>query len=367
MKKGGRRRTIYPSFHRNPGLFKKILVIIAALLLLAMLALAVFLSGGPEFPAETDAIIARAIQGEPPELVHGTTGYAQSGDIKIWYEVNQAAKPFKTNPKGNVLLIMGAGTSSMLWPPEFIQELAKAGYMVVRFDNRGTGLSDWVDNWQQDNSYSLEDMAKDAIAVLDATGVKQAHVIGTSMGGMIGQRLAISHGDRVLSLVSMSSSAYIFDPALARLSTDFTLDTLRLVLKYATTGSEAGMIKMWMGIIDLMMSEGLKKNDIPDVANLVLYEMRKRRGFSQDVMMHHAAAMTASGSRLDEMGNIKCPVLVIHGTADTVLNIAHAKKYAAMIPDVETLWLQGAGHIIRDRHIPDMMGAMFKLFESARQ
>ena len=355
-------------------MFRKIVIGFTVLLLLLVVALAVFLSGGPEFPANSDSIIAEAIQSDPPELVHGATGYASSntgsGDIKIWYEVNQPPKQVLTKlkgakPKATVLLIMGAGSSSMLWPPDFIRAFTNAGYQVIRFDNRDTGLSDWVKNWQEDKPYSLEDMAADALAVLDAVGVKRAHIIGTSMGGMIGQRLAISHGDRVLSLVSMSTSGYMLDPELASLSKDFSIDMIRLILKYGITGSETGQVKMWLGLIGMMVNDGLQEKDVRDVSDLVLYELRKRRGFNPDAMAHHFAAMKVSGSRLDELKNIKTPALVIHGTADAVLNIAHAKKYARLIPGAQTLWLKGAGHIIRDKHMPRMMDAILKLFESS--
>jgi len=360
-----------PKHPQGGPMFRKILIVFGTLLLLVALALGIFLSGGPEFPFNTDAIIAEAIKSEPTELVHGTTGYASSntgsGDIKIWYEVNQPPKQANSNskPKATILLIMGAGASSMLWPPDFIQAFVKAGYQVIRFDNRGTGLSDWMENWQQDKPYSLEDMAGDALAVLDANGVRRAHVIGTSMGGMIGQRLAISHGDRVLSLVSMSTSGYMMDPEFAGLQDNTTIDIMRLILKYALTGSETGQVKLWLGLIGIMINDDLQEKDVRDVSALVLYEMRKRRGFNPDAMTQHFAAMQVSGSRLDELKDIKAPVLVIHGTADAVLNIAHARKYAVKIPRVQTLWLEGAGHIIREKQMPVMMDAIFKLFESA--
>lgn len=349
-------------------MLRKIVIVIVAVLLLLVITLGIFLSGGPEFPHETDQIIAEAIQSGPPELVQGATGYAQSGNIRIWYEVNtpqqQGSGQDKDQPKDTVLLIMGTGMSSMLWPPDFIQSLLNKGYQVIRFDNRGTGMSDWLENWEEEHPYSLEAMAIDALAVLDAAGIKQAHVIGTSLGGMIGQRLAISHGERVLSLVAMSTSGDILDPEFARLQQDYSLDIIRLILKYALSGSEAGMIKMTMGVIDMMTSDGLQTKDVREVADLVLYEMRKRRGLNQHAMAQHFAAMQVSGSRLNELSSIRCPVLVIHGTVDTTINIAHAKKYAARIPTAQTLWLEGEGHIIRDRQMPVVMDAIFKLIES---
>jgi pimeloyl-ACP methyl ester carboxylesterase len=347
-------------------MFRKLLIAVAVVLLLMALAVGIFLSGGPEFPATTDAIIAQAIESGPPELVKGQTGYASSGNIKIWYELIQPPQSKFSRPKGTILLIMGAGASSMLWSPDWLQALANEGYRVIRFDNRGTGMSDWVASWKEEQPYSLEDMANDALAVLDANGVKQAHIVGVSMGGMIAQRLAISHADRVLSLVSMSTSAYLFDPTLAAQAASFSLDMLRLIVKYTLTGSESGMTKMWLGLVELMRSGSLQEKDVRDVAYLVLYEMRKRHGFNQQAMPQHMAAMKVSGSRLAEMGKIKCPVLVVHGTADDVVSIAHAKKYAPLIPNAKTLWLDGESHIIRASAMPVVTEAMLKLFESVK-
>lgn len=347
-------------------MLRKILISFAIVLLLLVLAVGIFLSGGPEFPDTTDDIIAQAIESGPPELVKGNTGYAKSGDLKIWYEVIQPPTSQFSHPKGTILLIMGAGASSMFWSPDWLQALASEGYRVIRFDNRGTGLSDWVENWQEDQTYSLEDMANDALAVLDANGAKQVHIVGVSMGGMIAQRLAISHSDRVSSLVSMSTSAYLLDPALADHAGNFSLEMLRLTLKYALTGSESGMTKMWMGLVDIMRSDALQEQDVRNVAYLVLYEMRQRGGYNRQALPQHIAAIEVSGSRLDEMRNITCPVLVIHGEADDAVHIAHAKKYAPLIRNVKTLWLEREGHIFRESAMPAITDAMLKLFESAR-
>ncbi len=343
---------------------RKLFITFAAVLLLLVLTVGIFLSGGPEFPGSSDTIISQSIDSGPPELVKGQTGYANSNGSQIWYEAIPTSKVKFPKPKGTILLIMGAGASSMLWSLDWLQILASEGYQVIRFDNRGTGMSDWGENWNKDHPYSLEDMAKDALAVLDANNVEQAHIVGVSMGGMIAQRLAISHGNRVLSLVSMSTSGYFLDPTLEAPEGNFGLEMMRLILKYTLSGSESGMIKMWLGVIDLMRNDALQEKDVRDVANLVLYEMRKRRGFNQHAMTQHFAAMEISGSRLDELGKIKCPVLVIHGTQDISVNFAHAKKYAPLIPAAQTLWLEGEGHIFKESTMPVINDAMFKIFES---
>src|SRR5213079_3220984 len=87
------------------------------------------------------------------------------------------------------------------WPEAFCERLVARGYRAIRFDNRDTGLSSWPTQ-----AYTLADMADDAVAVLDAAGVRKAHIAGVSMGGMIVQRMALDHPDRVLSMTSIMST-----------------------------------------------------------------------------------------------------------------------------------------------------------------
>ncbi|MES2343322.1 MAG: alpha/beta hydrolase, partial [Pseudomonadota bacterium] len=121
---------------------------------------------------------------------------ARNGDVAIEYEV------FGEGPE-TILLINGLGSQMTRWPEAFCAKLAAKGYRAVRFDNRDTGLSTWFEPGQ---TYSLSDMADDAMTVLDAVGAAKAHVAGVSMGGMIGQVVAIEHPDRTLSLTSIMSA-----------------------------------------------------------------------------------------------------------------------------------------------------------------
>ena len=119
--------------------------------------------------------------------------------MKIWYEKRAPTDSIK----GTLLLVMGHSATAMIWSDDFMQPFIDAGYQVIRYDNRGVGESDWIADWDEENPYSLEDMSKDGIAVLNAEGVEKAHVLGASMGGMIVQRMALSHKDKVASLVSL--------------------------------------------------------------------------------------------------------------------------------------------------------------------
>ncbi len=270
---------------------RKILSAVSLLLVTAGIGLVLFVRSGPELPPDTNAILDEVLAAEPPELVAGVTGTARSGDIDIWYETIGNL----SNPKATVLLIMGATASAIAWPDYFLQPLIDAEYQVVRYDNRGLGMSDWMDEWDAEYPYTLEDMASDGIAVLDALDVTRAHIVGVSMGGMIGQRMAISHADRVLSLTSMSSSGYFDDPELPSASTQFERDVLKLALRYGLVPTERNQIRFVLGLEQLLEGDGDNETDVKSSAQTTLYELRRRNGFNPGVGEQHTAAVLASG------------------------------------------------------------------------
>ena len=125
----------------------------------------------------------------------GRSGHRAHGEVELYYErFGEPARP-------TLLLVNGLGSQCINFPVEWCEMFAALGYQVVRFDNRDVGLSSKLDGVE----YTLADMARDGLAVLDAIGVDRAHVMGLSMGGMIVQRLAIDHADRLLSMTSVMS------------------------------------------------------------------------------------------------------------------------------------------------------------------
>src|SRR4051794_4129276 len=120
---------------------------------------------------------------------------ARNGDVEIYYE------SFGDPTRPTLLLINGLGSQCINYSEEWCQLFCAEGFRVIRFDNRDVGLSSKLEGVE----YTLADMADDAVAVLDAAGVGTAHVMGCSMGGMIVQRLAIDHPDRLLSITSVMS------------------------------------------------------------------------------------------------------------------------------------------------------------------
>ena len=125
-------------------------------------------------------------------------GYVDTNGVRLWYE--ELGRP----DGAPVLLVMGGGASVVWWPPELLQGLVGAGYRVVQFDNRDVGRSSYVD-WAS-APYGIQDMAGDAMGVLDAVGIDAAHLVGVSVGGMICQAAALQYPDRVRSLTLISTT-----------------------------------------------------------------------------------------------------------------------------------------------------------------
>lgn len=317
----------------------------------------------PKLPSNTDALIQEVMSSELPEFMTGESGFVQNGNIKICYEFFEN----KTSNKGTILLVNGHTQSLLEWPSYFLQPLLDAGYQVVRYDNRGFGCSDWIKDWSRENAYQLEDMATDGIAVLDHLGIQKAHLIGVSMGGMISQRIAISYSDRVSSLTSIMSTGFYFDPELISTPKPFVLDVVKLTMRYKRTlHLTESKLKFYLGIREMLRGKGYDL-DTKLFLQQGFYELSKRNGLNAKGTDQHSYAIKKSGSRYDELKNIKAPTLVIHGTADTLILVNHAEKYAPMIPDAELLIIKGMGHDLPKEHAPKMVSNILSLLEKANK
>jgi pimeloyl-ACP methyl ester carboxylesterase len=323
--------------------FKIILKITGAAILLFLLACIIYIAAsGPTLPAHTNEIIENVLSNPLPEIIEGETGFAESQGIKIWYE---SISP-KDSSRGAILLIMGISNDALGWPKKFIRTFVNSGYQVIRYDHRGTGMSDWMENMDADNPYSLSDMADDVIEILNSLGIEKANIIGVSMGGMIAQETAINHPDRVASLTSIMSSGFIEDPELPAISSDIAWELIKVSLKYRIAGGEKNMIKLHLASRIVLRGDANYDLNIQEISEQVLYNIRKRKGYNSDVSRQHHTAVSISGSRYDKLKNISMPVLIIHGKSDPFIPIEHSKKCASFIPNADTLWLDGMGHDI---------------------
>ncbi|WP_162184918.1 alpha/beta fold hydrolase [Allokutzneria albata] len=243
-----------------------------------------------------------------------------------------------------VLLVMGHGGQGTAWPDSFCEALAAGGRRVVRFDNRDTGLSDSVDFAA--SPYTVGDLAADALAVLDALGIECAHVVGLSMGGMIGQEMAIEHPERVLSLTSWMSTPDVLDPA--------TFDWKSLPVRHAKVtefvartaacppATRAERVEAGVGLIRVCAGSATK---LDEVATRSWVEAGLDRS-EKDGSLNHSLAISRSRERFDLLPGLSLPTLVLHGTDDGVIPFAHGEQTARLIPGARFVPLPGVGHEI---------------------
>ncbi len=306
------------------------------------LAAIVAWAAGPRLPAETDGVIEDVLKSALPEMVSGKSDFTTADGLNLWYESILPAGP----PHGSVLLIMAMGGNALFWPPKFVKSFVDAGYQVIRYDHRGTGLSDWMEHWDRKQPYSVADMARDAVAVLDAVGVQRTHIVGLSMGGMIAQEVAIQNPGRVASLTLIMTLGFIGDPDLPGLTSRYFLEVLLKaipLLKYRLLGGEKNLIKERIAKqVSFIGSEGL---DIKEAAEVVLYDLRKRRGINFRAVLQHQTAVSVAGSRYEKLRALSTPTLVVHGSEDQFIPIEHGKKLVEIIPNAVGLWLEGVGHV----------------------
>lgn len=312
-------------------------------LLAGLAALAAWIRfGGPRLPAGIDAVIDRLEASDLEGVVTGTTGEADAGGIRLWYE----SIPPLGRERGTVMLFISLGGDGILWPPAFLRALTGAGYRVIRFDQRGTGASDWMPEWSREHPYTLVDLARDAVAVLDATGTERAHLIGLSFGGMVAQEVAILAPERVASLTLMSTSPDPTDPTLPEPRVGrLALRAIRSLplLKYRLRGGPHALVKERIAkMISVFGPDGV---DIEENAALVLYDLRHRNGLNLRAFAQHQAAVAATRPRAPALATLAVPTLVVHGTDDDLIPFEHAQRLAASIPDAAHLWLDGVGHV----------------------
>jgi len=173
--------------------------------------------------------IIAGLHNEPlSKLIKGEVDFAFNGDIKICYELIKSDKA----DAEYIILLHGLTRTMLAYSNDFMQPFLDAGYHVIRIDNRDSGLSTWVKDWENGNKYSLEDMAADAVAVANQLQIKQFHLAGKSMGGMIAQCMAIQHPERVKTLTSIMSTGFFHNPELVQVPRKFKFKFALIYITY---------------------------------------------------------------------------------------------------------------------------------------
>ena len=258
-----------------------------------------------------------------------------------------------------ILLIMGLATQMIAWHEDFCDQLAERGFHVVRFDNRDIGRSTHFDfrppsigqmlrRRVNPEQYTLSDMAEDTAGLLRELDLAPAHVVGASMGGMIGQTLAAEHPEAVRSLTSIMSatgSRWHGQPALS---------VYRYLLRPPPRDRD-GYIQRSAEVFGLVGSTGFDRDEqyIRERAGLS-YD----RGFDVRAGGRQLGAIIASGDRTEKLRLIKAPTLVIHGTVDKMIRPSGGRATAKTIPGARLMMVEGMGHDLPRGAWPQILDAI---------
>ncbi len=260
------------------------------------------------------------------------------GDLEIAYDTTGD----EANPP--VLLVAGLGAQLIGWDDGFCSQLVDRGLYVIRFDNRDVGLSTHLGDSTQEPAYALVDLACDAAGLIDALGLVSAHVVGASMGGMIGQLLAIEHPARVRSLTSIMSTTggrgvgEASDAAMAVL-TATPARTREAVLDAAVLAN---------GVVG-SPSYPMAAEDLRSRAARAFDRAYDPAGFARQLQ-----ACLITPDRSEALRRLEMPALVVHGAVDALIGVSGGRATAAAIPGAELLVLDGVGHELPEPLWPDV-------------
>jgi pimeloyl-ACP methyl ester carboxylesterase len=286
---------------------------------------------------------------------------ARAGDVELEYDT------FGDRTTGRpLLLIMGLGSQMVAWPVGLCENLVRRGFFVIRFDNRDIGLSSHLDHLgvpdrlaaalgQFEGGYTLDDMAADAVGVLDHLGIDKAHVAGASMGGMIAQLVALNHPERVLTLTSIMSHLGGEDAVAPQ------AERLGALLALPPEDREGRVAH------GLEVRRALAGGNPIDEAT-----EREQAALAVDRSWHPAgtarqlAAIGRAPSRRERLQALAIPTLVVHGVDDPLVPVENGRRTAAAVPGARYLEITEMGHHLPPAVWPRVAGAIAELAADAR-
>lgn len=289
------------------------------------------------------------------------TKIARSESLITRRDIHIAYDRFGDPQNPYVLLIMGLGAQMRVWPDIFCEQLASAGFCVVRFDNRDAGESSNFEGQGTPNiaktwllsqlkrtpklPYYLDDMAVDVADIMTAFDLKSAHIIGASMGAMIGQIIAANDPQRVRSLTSIMTAD---QPPILRPK----INVLLRLMQRPRCDSEHIAVRYNVMMNDLIGSPGFPMSDdeVLQIARTNYLRTTNQTGY-----LRQLAAVTSSGNRRWQLNKIKAPTLVIHGKDDPLIPPRMGRNVAKCIRNSDFHLIKGMGHNLPHALMPRLL------------
>lgn len=285
----------------------------------------------------------------------------RAGGIELAYQT------FGNEADPALLLVMGLGTQMLAWPDEFCARLAATGRYVVRYDNRDTGLSTHLDDVPAPSPahillrraaapYSIDDMATDAVGLMDALGLGAVDLVGASMGGFIAQALALRNSERTRSLtliMTSTGSRRVGQPA---------PKVVRQLLRRRAVGDREAAIAVALAVFRLIGSPGYAFDEeyMQRLAG-ASYD----RAYDADGYLRQLAACLVQPNRTDRLRKLRVPTLVIHGLHDPLVSPSGGLALARSIPGARLVGYSGMGHDLPRELWPEIAGEISRLVSSA--
>jgi pimeloyl-ACP methyl ester carboxylesterase len=278
--------------------------------------------------------------------------YVEVSSVARANGVDLCYQTFGDATKPALLLIMGLGTQMLGWDEVFCRQLADRGYYVIRFDNRDIGKSTWLDGEEVPNvvllfakaamglhpkvPYTLSDMANDSVGLLDVLGIAKAHIVGASMGGMIGQMIATEHPDRMLTLTSIMSTT-----GNSKLPSPKPEAAAMLTAKPVETFDE--FVVFYKKLMKVLRAGDFPEDEALDADRA---KVSWARGYHPAGSARQLAAIIASGNRTKALADVRVPTLVIHGRPDPLVPVEGGMATAEAIPGAKLLIIERMGHAL---------------------
>ncbi len=267
-----------------------------------------------------------------------------------------------------LLLVMGLGGQLIHWPDDVVEAMCRQGFRVIRYDNRDVGQLPPSANLTVEllryklglpvaAPYTLTDMANDGLQLMDVLGIRQFHVLGVSMGGMIAQHLAAMAPERVRSLTLVMSSSGAAglpapDPAL-----------VQLLARRSAPNREVAIEQQ----ADLLAALGSPHVHDDRAVLLQQAAIAYDRAFNPEGAKRQIMAILAEPSRVPLLNELRVPTLVVHGTADPLLPVMHGVHLAAHIQGSQLKLIPGLAHRFQEPFKAPLLAAVLPYLQAHRQ
>ena len=277
-----------------------------------------------------------------------TEGFSENNGVKIFY---RDYGPVDGDP---ILMVHGLGAQLVHWPPHLITFLQAHNFRPITYDNRDVGLSsrflgtpsfalDYIKYFLRlpiKSEYTIDDMANDGVKLLETLNIKQAHVLGTSMGGMIAQIISAQYPQKVKSFTLIASTASTPSPINAPSK---AVRDLMLERSKNPNASIEEVIKREIKFVSLIGMEG-RVVDTPEFREETIKNLDRAQdgsGYARQLL-----SILASKDRLKKIQKIKAPTLIIHGRQDPMIRLKNAYKMHKLIPHSKLKIIDDMRHLI---------------------